>query len=83
MVLYIYINIVQHSAKFLFDLWLFLRTCPHTPQAFLETPREAGHILLEGQPQISLISHVEILNMEGTVRRGLQFTVLIQEDLKV
>ena len=56
---------------------------PHTPQAFLETPRKAGHILLEGQPQISLISHVEILNMEGTVRRGLQFTVLIQEDLKV
>ena len=81
-------------------MWLFLRTWPHTPQVFLETSRQAGHILLEreGQPQHqelhalffyepcvgSLItSHVEILNMEGIVRRGLRFIVLIREDLKV
>ena len=37
--------IVQHTAKFLFGLWLFLRTWRPTPQAFLETSRQAGHIL--------------------------------------
>ena len=31
----------------------------------------------------SLTFHVEILNMEGTLRRGLRFIVLIREDLKV
>ena len=30
----------------------------------------------------SLTSHVDILNVEGTVRRGLRFIVLIREDLK-
>ena len=30
-----------------------------------------------------LTSHVEILNKEGIVRRGLRFIVLIQENLKV
>ena len=79
-------------------MWLFLRTWPHTPQAFLETPRQADHILLErrtaatpgtSRPTLyeqrvgSLTSHVEILNMEGIVRRGLRFIVLIREDLKV
>jgi len=29
------------------------------------------------------MSHDEILNMEGIVRQGLWFIVLIQEDLKV
>ena len=31
----------------------------------------------------SLTSHVEILNMEGIVRGGLRFIVLIREDMKV
>ena len=31
----------------------------------------------------SLTSHVELLNMEGIVRRDLSFIVLIREDLKV
>ena len=34
---FIYIYIFQHSAKSLFDLWLFLLRWPHTSQAFLET----------------------------------------------
>ena len=66
-----------------------MRTWPLTPQAFLETSRQADRILQEreGQPQEretsrptlyeqcvgSLTSHVEILNMEGIVRRGLRF----------
>ena len=37
-------QIVVKAYKFLFDLWLFLRTWPHTTQAFLETSRQAGHI---------------------------------------
>ena len=79
-------------------MWLFLRTWPYTPQAFLETSRQVDHILLErraattpgtSRPTLyeqcvgTLTSHVEILNMEGIVRRGLRFTVLIREDLKV
>ena len=55
-------------------------------------------LMCEGQPQHppgtsrptlfeecvgSLTSHIRILNMEGIVRRDLQFIVLIQEDLKV
>ena len=69
-----------------------------TPQAFLETSRQAGHILLErrtgttpgtSRPTLfeecvgSLTSHIEILNVEGILRRGLRFIVLIREDLKV
>ena len=79
-------------------MWLFLRMWPHTPQAFLETSRQAGHILLErrtattlgtSRPTLyeqcvgSLTSQAEILNMEGIVRRGLRLIVLIREDLKV
>ena len=30
----------------------------------------------------SLTSHIDLINMEGIVRWGLQFTVLIHEDLK-
>ena len=71
---------------------------PHPPQAVLETSRQAGHILLEtmtattpgaSRPTLyeqcvgSLTSDFEILNMEGIVRQGLRFIVLIREDLKV
>ena len=31
----------------------------------------------------SLTSHIELINMEGIVRRDLRFIVLIREDLKV
>ena len=69
-------------------MWLFLRMWPHAPQAFLETSRQAGHILLErrtattlgtSRPTLyeqcvgSLTPHVQILNMEGTVRWGPRF----------
>ena len=80
-------------------MWLFLRTLPRTPQAFLETSRQAGHIFARerrtattpetSRPTLyeqcvgSLTSHVEMLNVEGIVRRGLWFIVLIREDLKV
>ena len=65
---------------------MFLCTWPHTPQAFLETSHQAGHILVERRtattpgtlrPTLyeqrvgSLMSHIEILYMEGIVRRGL------------
>ena len=30
-----------------FELWLFLRACRHTPQAFWETLLQAGYVLLE------------------------------------
>ena len=40
------------STRQSFDLWLFLPTWPHTPQAFLEHHHQAGHICKrEGQPQ--------------------------------
>lgn len=42
----IYIYMFWHSAN-PFDLWLFLRAWPHTPQAFSETSRHGGHVLLE------------------------------------
>ena len=43
----------MHSAKSLFDLWLFLLRWPHTPQTFLETSLPSRPLLLErtGQPQ--------------------------------
>ena len=34
----------QHSAKSLFDLWLFQLRWPHTPQAFLTSHRELMNI---------------------------------------
>ena len=37
----------QHSAKSLFDLWLFLLRWPHTPQDFLETSLPSRPLLLE------------------------------------
>ena len=51
--LHIYIYMFQHSAKSLFDLWLFVLRWPHTPQAFLETSPPSRPLLLErtGQPQ--------------------------------
>ena len=71
-----------------FDWWLFFRTWAHTPQAFLETWRQAGHIFAREKDthstgNFTLTSHVEILNMEGIVRRGLRIIVLIREELKV
>ena len=45
--IYIYIYIVQHSAKSLFDLWLFLLRWPHTPLAFLGTSLPTRPLLLE------------------------------------
>ena len=33
-----------------FTLWLFLHMWPHTPQAFLETSRQATFFQREGQP---------------------------------
>ena len=69
-----------------------LRMWPRTPRAFLEISRQAGHIFarekdsptLYEQRVGSLMSHVEILNMEGIVRRGLMvYIVLIREALKV
>ena len=49
----IYIYMFPHSAKSLFDLWLFLLRWPHTPQAFLETSPPSRPLLLDrtGQPQ--------------------------------
>ena len=49
----VYIYMFQHSAKSLFDLWLFLLRWPHTPQAFSETLLPSRPLLLEstGQPQ--------------------------------
>ncbi|XP_068696117.1 uncharacterized protein [Montipora foliosa] len=38
--------IFQHSARFLFDLWLFLLRWSHTPQAFLETSPPSQPLLL-------------------------------------
>jgi len=31
----------------------------------------------------SLTSHIELINMEGIVKRDLRFIVIIREDLKV
>ena len=84
---------IQHSAKFLFALWLFLHTWPHTPQAFLETSYQAGHLLLERKtrPQHRELHALLYRNnvwahsylLTRAVRRDLRFIVLIREDLKV
>ena len=93
LVFYIYIYVVSTRHSSFFDLWLFLRTWPHTPQAFLETSRQASHILRERRtattPGTSRPTLHEqcvgslILNMEGIVRQDLRFIVLIREDWKV
>ena len=60
----------------------------HKPATFLlegrtaTTPGTSRPTLYE-QRVGSLTSHVEMLNLEGIVRRGLRFIVLIREDLKV
>ena len=46
------------------------------------TPGSSRPTLFE-ECEGSLTSHIGILNMEGTVRRGIRFMTLIREDLKV
>ena len=62
------------------------RTSPLSRPHLLErrtttTPRTSRRTLFEWCGDC-LTSHVDILNMEGTMRRGLRFIVLIREDLK-
>ena len=45
--------------------------------------RETSRPTLFEQCVGCLTSHIEVINMEGIVRRDLRFIVLIQEDLKV
>ena len=52
-----------------------------TTQGTTTTPGTSRPTLFE-QCLSSLTSHI-LLNMEGIVRRGLRFIVLIREDLKV
>ena len=45
--------------------------------------RETSRPTLFEESVVSLTSHIELINMEGIVRRDLLFIVLIREDLKV
>ena len=45
--------------------------------------RETSRPILFEQCVGALTSHIEVINMEGIVRRDLPFIVLIREDLTV
>ena len=84
--LHLHNSVFQHSAKSLFDLWLFLLRWPHISQAFLDTSPPSRPLLLErtGQTQHrglypllfsnacvgSLMSHRELTDMEDICETG-------------